>query len=75
MIVWDSVYILYLLCNIAILLFEPFSTLILLPLLVILWPAAVQGGHIFVFQGSIRHFLRNADGDMPPMLRKILLKW
>ena len=37
MIVWNIVYILYLLCNIAILLFEPFSTLILLPLLVILW--------------------------------------
>ena len=37
MIVWNIVYILYLLCNIAILLFDSLSTLIFLPLLVILW--------------------------------------
>ena len=48
MIVWDSVYILYLLCNIAILLFEPFSTLILLPLLVILWLAGAVGAIILL---------------------------
>ena len=39
MIVWNIVYILYLLCNIAILFFDPLSTLIFLPLLVILWLA------------------------------------
>ena len=32
MIVWNIAYILYLLCNIAILLFDSLSTLILLPL-------------------------------------------
>ena len=37
MIVWNIAYILYLLCNIAILFFDPLSTLIFLPLLVILW--------------------------------------
>ena len=37
MIVWCIAYILYLLCNIAILLFDSLSTLIFLPLLVILW--------------------------------------
>ena len=37
MIAWNIVYILYLLCNIAILLFDSLSTLIFLPLLVILW--------------------------------------
>ena len=37
MIVWNIVYILYLLCNIAILLFDSSTTLILLPLLLILW--------------------------------------
>ena len=37
MLVWNIVYILYLLCNIAILLFDSLSTLIFLPLLVILW--------------------------------------
>ena len=37
MIVWNIAYILYLLCNIAILLFDSLSTLIFLPLLVILW--------------------------------------
>jgi len=37
MIVWNIAYILYLLRNIAILLFDSFSTLIFLPLLLILW--------------------------------------
>ena len=37
MIVWGIVYILYLLGNIAILLFDSSTTLILLPLLLILW--------------------------------------
>ena len=37
MIAWNIVYILYLLCNIAILLFDSLSTLTFLPLLVILW--------------------------------------
>lgn len=37
MIAWNIVYILYLLCNIAILLFDSLSTLIFLPSLVILW--------------------------------------
>ena len=37
MIVWSIAYIFYLLCNIAILLFDSLSTLIFLPLLVILW--------------------------------------
>ena len=41
MIVWNIVYILYLLCNIAILLFDSLSTLILLPLLLILWLAGM----------------------------------
>ena len=48
MIVWNIAYILYLLCNIAILLFEPFSTLILLPLLVILWLAGAVGAIILL---------------------------
>ena len=48
MIVWDIDYILYLLCNIAILLFEPLSTLILLPLLVILWLAGAVGAIILL---------------------------
>ena len=39
MIAWNIIYILYLLCNIAILLFDSLSTLIFLPLLVGLWMA------------------------------------
>ena len=48
MIVWNIVYILYLLCNIAILLFDSFATLILLPLLLILWLAGIVGAIILL---------------------------
>ncbi len=48
MIVWCIVYILYLLCNIAILLFDSFATLILLPLLLILWLAGIVGAIILL---------------------------
>jgi energy-coupling factor transporter transmembrane protein EcfT len=45
MIVWNIAYILYLLCNIAILLFDfpgyPFSAIVFLPLLVSLWLAGM----------------------------------
>ena len=58
MIVWDIVYILYLLCNIAILLFEPLSTLILLPLLLILWLAGAVGAIILLVK-SFRKKERN----------------
>ena len=37
MIVWSIAYIFYLLCNVAMLFFDSLSTLIFLPLLVILW--------------------------------------
>ena len=46
MIAWNIVYILYLLCNIAILLFDSLSTLIFLPLLVILWLTGAVGAII-----------------------------
>ena len=48
MIVWNIAYILYLLCNIAILLFDSLSTLIFLPLLVILWLAGAVGAIILL---------------------------
>ena len=48
MIVWNIAYILYLLCNIAILLFDSFSTLIFLPLLVILWLTGAVGAIILL---------------------------
>ena len=48
MIVWNIAYILYLLCNIAILLFDSLSTLILLPLLVILWLTGAVGAIILL---------------------------
>ena len=48
MIVWNIVYILYLLCNIAILLLNSLSTLIFLPLLVILWLAGAVGAIILL---------------------------
>ena len=48
MIVWNIVYILYLLCNIAILLFDSLSTLIFLPLLVILWLVGAVGAIILL---------------------------
>ena len=45
MIVWNIAYILYLLCNIAMLLFnfpgDPFSAIVFLPLLVSLWLAGM----------------------------------
>ena len=51
MIVWNIAYILYLLCNIAILLFvDSLSTLILLPLLVILWLAGTVGAIILLIR-------------------------
>ena len=50
MIVWNIVYILYLLCNIAILLFDSLSTLIFLPLLVILWLAGTVGAIILLIK-------------------------
>ena len=48
MIVWCIAYILYLLCNIAILLFDSLSTLIFLPLLVILWLVGAVGAIILL---------------------------
>ena len=49
MIVWNIAYILYLLCNIAILLFvDSLSVLIFLPLLVILWLAGTVGAIILL---------------------------
>ena len=51
MIVWNIVYILYLLCNIAILLFvDSLSMLIFLPLLVILWLAGTVGAIILLIR-------------------------
>ena len=51
MIVWNIVYILYLLCNIAILLFvDSLSVLIFLPLLVILWLAGTVGAIILLIR-------------------------
>ena len=58
MIVWDIVYILYLLCNIAILLFDSLSTLIFLPLLVILWLVGAVGAIILLVK-SFRKKKRN----------------
>ena len=58
MIVWNIVYILYLLCNIAILLFESLTTLILLPLLLILWLAGMVGAIILLVK-SFRKKKRN----------------
>ena len=51
MIVWNIAYILYLLCNIAILLFvDSLSMLIFLPLLVILWLAGTVGAIILLIK-------------------------
>ena len=58
MIVWNIVYIFYLLCNIAILLFDSLSTLILLPLLVILWLVGAVGAIILLVK-SFRKEKRN----------------
>ena len=58
MIVWNIVYILYLLCNIAILLFDSLSTLIFLPLLVILWLTGAVGAIILLVK-SFRKKKRN----------------
>ncbi|MBR7119430.1 MAG: hypothetical protein IKC77_04460 [Lentisphaeria bacterium] len=58
MIVWNIVYILFLLCNIAILLFDSLSTLIFLPLLVILWLAGAVGAIILLVK-SFRKKKRN----------------
>ena len=48
MILWCIAYTLYLLCNIAILLFDSLSTLIFLPLLVILWLVGAVGAIILL---------------------------
>ena len=48
MIVWNIAYILYLLCNIAMLLFDSLTTLILLPLLLILWLTGAVGAIILL---------------------------
>ena len=58
MIVWNIAYILYLLCNIAILLFDSSTTLILLPLLLILWLAGMVGAIILLVK-SFRKKKRN----------------
>ena len=58
MIVWNIAYILYLLCNIAILLFDSLSTLIFLPLLVILWLTGAVGAIILLVK-SFRKKKRN----------------
>ena len=48
MIVWNIAYILYLFGNIAMLLFESLTTLILLPLLLILWLTGAVGAIILL---------------------------
>ena len=58
MIVWSIAYIFYLLCNVAILLFDSLSTLIFLPLLVILWLVGAVGA-IFLLVKSFRKKKRN----------------
>ena len=58
MIVWNIAYILYLLCNIAILLFDSLATLIFLPLLVILWLAGAVWAIILLVK-SFRKEKRN----------------
>ena len=58
MIVWNIAYILYLLCNIAILLFDSLSTFIFLPLLVILWLTGAVGAIILLVK-SFRKKKRN----------------
>ena len=62
MIVWNIVYILYLLCNIAILLFDfpgdAFSAILFLPLLVILWLVGAVGAIILLVK-SFRKKERN----------------
>ena len=58
MIAWNIVYILYLLCNIAILLFDSLSTLIFLPLLVGLWMAVAVWAIILLVK-SFRKKKRN----------------
>ena len=58
MIVWNIAYILYLLCNIAILLLNSLSTLIFLPLLVILWLTGAVGAIILLVK-SFRKKKRN----------------
>ena len=58
MIVWCIAYILYLLCNIAMLLFDSLLTLIFLPLLVILWLVGAVGAIILLVK-SFRKKKRN----------------
>ena len=58
MIVWSIAYIFYLLCNVAILLFDSLSTLIFLPFLVILWLTGTVGA-IILFVKSFRKKKRN----------------
>ena len=58
MIVWNIADILYLLCNIAMLLFDSSTTLILLPLLLILWLAGMVGAIILLVK-SFRKEKRN----------------
>ena len=62
MIVWNIAYILYLLCNIAMLLFDfpgdAFSAIVFLPLLVILWLVGAVGAIILLVK-SFRKKKRN----------------
>jgi len=58
MIAWNIIYTLYLLCNIAILLFDSLSTLIFLPLLVGLWMAGAVWAIILLVK-SFRKKNRN----------------
>ena len=82
MIVWNIVYILYLLCNIAILLFDSLSTLIFLPLLVILWLVGAVGAIILLVK-SFRKKERNRHLTFIPLccvclaiiLQFLLLPW
>ena len=58
MIAWNIIYTLYLLGNIAILLFDSLSTLIFLPVLVILWLVGAVGAIILLVK-SFRKKKRN----------------
>ena len=66
MIVWNIAYILYLLCNIAILLFDSLSTLIFLPLLVILWLTGAVWSIILLVK-TFRKKERNRDLAFIPL--------
>ena len=65
MIVWNIAYILYLLCNIAMLLFDSSTTLILLPLLLILWLAGMVGAIILLVKSFRKEKLNRYFAFIP----------